>query len=70
MGYKIEQDYKNCIGCGACVAICPKFWVMDGVKAKPKKTEFDEKDLKCNKEVAESCPANVIHLFKDKKKII
>jgi len=70
MSYKIEQDHENCIGCGACVAICPKFWKMDGAKAKPIKTEFEDKDLKCNKGAAESCPANVIHIFKDKKKIV
>ncbi len=70
MVYKIEQDHKNCIGCGACTAICPKYWVMDGIKAKPVKVEFDDKDLKCNKEAAESCPANVIHILKDGKKII
>jgi ferredoxin len=62
MKYKIEHDAPGCIGCGACAAICPEFWEMEGAKVKPLKTEFDEKDLGCNKEAAESCPVRVIKI--------
>lgn len=25
---KIVQKYDKCIGCGSCVAVCPKYWEM------------------------------------------
>ncbi len=25
---KIIQKHEECIGCGTCVALCPKFWEM------------------------------------------
>jgi ferredoxin len=55
---KIKQDREKCIGCGACVSVCPSNWEFDGPKAKPKKTEVD--DLGCNKEAADICPVNCI----------
>jgi len=71
MTYKIEHDVSGCIGCGACASICPKYWTMAGAKSKPLKKEFPDADLKCNKEAAESCPVNVIHIIDDKgKKVI
>jgi len=71
MNYKIEHDVVGCIGCGACASICPKYWTMDGAKSKLLKKTCDDKDLTCNKEAAESCPVNVIHITDDKgKKII
>ncbi len=74
---KIIQKYKDCIGCGACVAVCPKFWEMDDdMKARPKngkkseKTmdyqfEIDEKDLDCNKEAVDVCPVDVIEIINE-----
>ncbi|MBI2580086.1 MAG: ferredoxin [Candidatus Aenigmarchaeota archaeon] len=75
--WKIEHDRPNCIGCGACAAVCPASWTMspddgksDLVGAREKKEggeivleelEFD--DIKCNKEAAETCPVNVIHII-------
>lgn len=61
--YKIFQNHKNCIGCGACVAVCGENWIMgpDG-KAKPKKIDIDEKEYKCNKEAANACPVRVINI--------
>lgn len=71
MTYKIEHDVAGCIGCGACASICPKYWTMSGSKSKPLKTEFPDSDLAMNKEAAESCPVNVIHIIDAKgKKII
>ncbi|MBI2143744.1 ferredoxin [Candidatus Woesearchaeota archaeon] len=71
--YLLEHDRPNCIGCGACAAVCPKFWEMndDGKSdikgGKPRKDEWqeleiDEKDFETNREAAESCPVNVIHI--------
>lgn len=70
---KVIQNYEDCIGCGTCVALCPKFWEMgDEGKARPKlgeKTEkgiyefeIDEKKLSCNKDAAEACPVQVIKI--------
>jgi len=71
---KIVQKHEECIGCGACVAICPKFWEMgnDG-KAYPKgggktpKTgdyELEIKDAGCNKDAVEGCPVQIISIRK------
>lgn len=57
---KIKQDKDKCIGCGACVAVCPDNWVMEGDKAKPKKTEVGE--VGCNKQAADACPVQCIHV--------
>lgn len=57
---KIKQEHKKCIGCGACVAVCPGNWEMskDG-KSKPKKTTSD---LECNKQAAIGCPVKCISI--------
>ena len=71
---KIRLDRKNCIGCGSCVAICPKFFKMseDGKSALIKgildKTdgfeclEIDSTD--CAQDASDSCPVQVIHVIK------
>lgn len=75
--YKLEHDRPNCIGCAACAAIAPDFWEMseDGksdIRNCTKREdgweelEIEEKDHDLNKEAAEACPVNVIHLT-DKK---
>jgi len=68
--YKIEHDKANCIGCGACAAVCPDNWEMAGDKSKPKKTDLNE--IGCNMNAGQSCPVNVIHLTdtQAKKKLI
>lgn len=71
--FKIIHDRANCIGCGACAAICEEFWEMDNdgksniIKGKKldngtEELLIEEKDFEANKEAAESCPVNVIHL--------
>jgi len=84
---KVEHDRPDCIGCGACVAIAPDFWVMDESdnKADLKKCqkvmkgnetvkeilELEEKDFQINRDAAEACPVNVIHVYdKTGKKVI
>lgn len=61
--YKIIQDRDACIGCGACVAVYGKMWSMDDEgKAKQAKSEIIESELKENREAANSCPVNAIHI--------
>ena len=81
--YVLQHDRPNCIGCGACAAIAPKFWEMnddgksDIIQGAHKSTGWQEKsiehkDFDLNLEAAESCPVEVIHLIDNetKKKII
>jgi len=84
--YKIEHEKEVCIGCGACAAVAPKFWVMeDGLDgslkshvtgskkvSKTEELDLDEKDFAINKEAAESCPVNCIHIrdLKTKQRIL
>jgi len=60
---KIIQKHEECIGCGACVSVCPDNWEMgkDG-KAKPKKT--DVKEVGCNQSAADTCPVQCIKVQK------
>ncbi|MBT4334445.1 ferredoxin [archaeon] len=74
--YKIIHDREGCIGCGACASLDPNNWEMSSEDGKANLLENteNEKELEENfdqsKEVAESCPVNVIHIEKDNEKII
>jgi len=69
---KIIQKHDECIGCGTCVALCPKFWEMadDGkarLKGSEKNPETGEYELEikkseCNQEAADACPVQIIFL--------
>ena len=70
---KIHLDRKNCIGCGLCAAICPRFFGMgeDG-KSTLKKGVLNKKDgseelkissIECAQDAADSCPVQVIHVI-------
>ena len=61
MPYTIKQDHNACIGCGACAAICPDNWELEGGKSHPIKTELE--DIGCNKEAADSCPVQCIEII-------
>ena len=75
--FVLQHDRPNCIGCAACEAVAPDYWEMceDG-KSDIKKgknldngwqeLDIEEKNFAINKEAADSCPVNVIHLV-DKK---
>jgi len=69
---KITLDRNKCIGCGACAALCPKYFTMSedgksslkGAKAKPK-TQIEEltvKKLNCSQDAADSCPVEAINI--------
>ena len=81
--YQVQHDRPNCIGCAACAAVAPDFWVMsedgksDIVGCRKRDDEWEEldieeKDFTANKEAADSCPVNVIHIInkETKEKII
>lgn len=83
--YTVTHDRPVCIGCAACEAIAPEFWTMneDGKSdlKHAKKTmeeetvkeeilDIEETDFQRNKDAAEACPVNCIHILEDKKKII
>lgn len=61
MAIKIKFDKGVCIGCGACTSVCDN-WVMERDKAKLKKTEISENELKGNKEAKELCPVGAIKI--------
>ena len=76
--YLIKHDKPNCIGCAACESVAPDFWVMnaEGDKADivggtnkdddSQELDIEEKDFTTNKEAADSCPVNVIHIINKK----
>jgi ferredoxin len=69
---KVIHSKNDCIGCGACAAICPDFWEMHGDKSslkKSKETEGkytlelnDSKEIECNKQAESSCPVSCIKI--------
>ena len=78
MAVKIIHDRPVCIGCGACVAVCPDFWEMgdDGKShlkgAKQNGVTFarEVSQAGCNSDAAQSCPVNCIHIEENGKKLI
>ena len=55
---KVLVDEEKCIGCGACVAICPEvFEIGDNGKCSVKEKETNKK---CVKEAESSCPVEAI----------
>lgn len=71
--FQLQHDRPNCIGCAACAAIAPDFWTMhedgksDIVNCRKREDGWEESDIKdeeygTNKEAADSCPVNVIHI--------
>ena len=69
---KIIHDKKKCIGCGSCVALCPKYWEMaeDGkvqllnskLNKKTGNFELEVKKTECNQEAVDSCPVQCISI--------
>lgn len=80
---KIVHDKPTCIGCAACTAVAPEFWEMHDDKSHVKGSNavqkdtgeweelvIEEKDYQQNREAADVCPVNCIHIEKDKKREI
>ncbi len=78
MAVTIIHDRPICIGCGACAAVCPDFWEMEGdgkSRLKGSKPAGDKFTLSvpqpgCNADAAQSCPVNCIHMEENGKKLI
>lgn len=69
---KIIIERPKCIGCGSCVAVCPKFFELasdnDGLVDLKGGTqngdnfELEVADADCAKEAVEICPVQVIRI--------
>ena len=58
---KVKVSHDACIGCGACVSICPEvFSFNDDGYAKAIINEVDNDDLNKVIEAIESCPTEAI----------
>jgi ferredoxin len=77
--FKVELIREECTACESCVGSCPDHWEMedDGQHSHLKGSttvggnEVLEMDtLGCNKEAAEGCPVNCIHIYESANKII
>jgi len=81
--FMVKHDRENCIGCGACANVYPEDWEMneDGKSSFKKGKRLDDGSEEGNipddhydgnKEAAEACPVNVIHIInkETKEKII
>lgn len=69
---KIIQEHKKCIGCGSCVAVCPKYWEVDSSgKSRPKNSKLNKGNyeleidkVECNQQAADACPVQCIMIMK------
>jgi len=65
---KIIQEHEKCIGCGACAAVCPKYWELGddgkakliGSEKKAKNYELEISNEGCNRQAADACPVGCI----------
>ena len=55
MAIKIDQE--TCIGCGACVSLCPGTFKLN---EEGKSEVISEEDTACAKNAAQSCPVQAI----------
>jgi ferredoxin len=61
--YKIWHNRPECTACGACVAIDDNWYLDDDDSlASARKIVITEAELEANKEAAEVCPVNIIHI--------
>ena len=67
---KIILDKSKCVGCGACQAVCPRYFEigednkphLKGTEDDSEEQEVEIKEIDCAKEAAEGCPAQCIHI--------
>lgn len=59
---KVKVDEETCIGCEACVDICPEVFEMSGDKAIVKMNEVPADLAKSCQEAADGCPVEAIQI--------
>lgn len=60
---KVVVNTDGCIGCGACVAICPKvFKFNDNVKSYTSAQPTNDKERQDVQSSIDTCPVEVIYL--------
>jgi len=60
MAKKVIVDQELCIGCGACMNLCPKVFVLN---AEGKSEVIDETGAGCDVDIAaNSCPVGAIRV--------
>ena len=60
---KVYVDTPGCIGCWACIAICPNiFKFNEDNKSYAANQPKDESELECAKQAEAACPVMVIHV--------
>ena len=55
----IKVDQNLCIGCGACVSICPKVFKIN---ENGKSSIINQDDIECGQKAVESCPTQAISI--------
>ena len=60
MAKEVIIDQDECLGCEACVELCPEIFGFDGDDAKAFVIEVDSTDVACIEEAIASCPSDCI----------
>ena len=55
MAIKVNKDI--CIGCGACISLCPSVFELN---SDGKSEVISQADVECAKNAAQSCPVQAI----------
>ena len=69
---KIILEKLKCIGCGACQAVCQKYFEIGedgkshiiGTDSGSEKEELEVEKTECAQQAKEGCPAECIHIEK------
>lgn len=73
--FKIIQYLDKCIGCGACVSVCPAYFAMDeeimkaklkGAKKEGEASTLEVAELKGADQAADACAVEAIKIEKKK----
>lgn len=63
MSFKLTINKEDCIGCGACAAVCENWKIGSDGKAYPLEEQVE--DIGCNQEAADNCPVSVIQVTEE-----